>query len=211
MNAAANEFIRLCEEYGTDKHCNHNYSFMYAEILKPFMAMGRAARLLEIGIEHGGSLKLWRDYFRPQPMLFGIDVNQEYCQNAPPEATAFCGSQLDVGFLDCVVKESGGQFDIIIDDGGHGTGQAEISFGVLWPHLQPNGLYIVEDLEFSTKSGQLRWAKKYSLRTTVEWLLNEARTRTYRHWRKRRSHDACFTFWGEACVVRKLPERSRYE
>jgi len=206
MSEDAKRFADLCGKYGTDKHCNHNCSYMYSEILKPFMGRARPIKLLEIGIEFGGSLRMWRDYIRPHPVLFGIDVSEEYCGNAPPEAKAFCGSQIDTTFLAHVVKETGGYFDVIIDDGGHGTGQAEVSFGELWPHLRHGGIYVIEDLEFSAKTGQIRWARRHNVRTTTEWLLGEARGRTYRHWRRQRSHDASFTFWGEACVVAKLPK-----
>ncbi len=203
MDAAVKEFVDLCEKYGTDKHHDHNYSFMYAEILTPFRMPGREVRLLEIGIESGGSLRLWLDYLA-LPYVFGIDVKKECCANAPPKAIAFCGSQTDVDFLGSVVAKTGGQFDIIIDDGGHGAGQAEATFGVLWPHLRDGGIYVIEDLEITHK--QLRLAQKRNTRTTRDWLMDEVRSRMYRHRRRETSHDSVWTFWSEACVVRKLPE-----
>lgn len=58
----------------------------------------------------------------------------------------FLGDQKDVPFMQGVVESSGGQFDIIIDDGGHWGEQIRASFGVLWPSLADGGVYVVEDL-----------------------------------------------------------------
>jgi hypothetical protein len=45
-----------------------------------------------------------------------------------------------------VVTKSGGNYDIVIDNGGHWGAQICSSFEVLWPALVDGGLYIVEDL-----------------------------------------------------------------
>lgn len=56
-----------------------------------------------------------------------------------------------------VVKESGGKFDIIIDDGGHLYNQQKATFEVLWETLSPGGLYYMEDLQVSSsKDGMVR-------------------------------------------------------
>lgn len=209
MNAAVKEFVDLCEKYGPDKCRNHHYEAMYAHILGPFRFARTRIRILEIGIEFGGSLRVWLEYLKSPlgiPYVYGIDIEQKYCDKAPPGARAFCGDQADVNFLESVVKDSGGEFDIIIDDGGHGTGQAEVTFKALWPHLRDGGIYVIEDLEWSSKTTRQRWAKRHNLRTTVEWLLDEVQSRTYRHRLKWSAHDSVWTFWGEACVVTKLPQ-----
>jgi hypothetical protein len=43
--------------------------------------------------------------------------------------------------------QSGGNFDVVIDDGSHVPEHQLISFESLWPAVKPGGLYIVEDLE----------------------------------------------------------------
>ena len=56
-----------------------------------------------------------------------------------------------------VVKESGGNFDIIIDDGGHFYNQQKATFEVLWAQLSPGGIYYIEDLQVSSsKDGMIR-------------------------------------------------------
>ncbi|MEM6905716.1 MAG: class I SAM-dependent methyltransferase, partial [Pseudomonadota bacterium] len=43
-------------------------------------------------------------------------------------------------------KTSGAPFDLIIDDGSHRPDHQQVSLDVLWPHLAPGGIFIVEDL-----------------------------------------------------------------
>mgnify|MGYP000504091436 CR=1 FL=1 len=50
---------------------------------------------------------------------------------------------------DNFIKEHGGNFDLIIDDGGHHTIHQQISLGFLFKYLNSGGTYIVEDLHTS--------------------------------------------------------------
>lgn len=70
-----------------------------------------------------------------------------------------------------VVKESGGKFDIIIDDGGHLYHQQKATFEVLWETLSPGGIYYMEDLQVSSsKDGMVRemlgWADQIATCTS---------------------------------------------
>jgi hypothetical protein len=49
--------------------------------------------------------------------------------------------------LDRWIKESGGDFDVIIDDGGHANCQIWTSFLKLWPTLKSGGFYFIEDMQ----------------------------------------------------------------
>ena len=54
---------------------------------------------VEIGVSHGGSLQMWREYFGEKALLIGIDINPE-CKKFEEENTKiFIGSQTDVAFL----------------------------------------------------------------------------------------------------------------
>jgi hypothetical protein len=37
------------------------------------------------------------------------------------------------------------ELDIIVDDGSHDSGHQILTFATLFPHLKPNGYYVVED------------------------------------------------------------------
>ncbi len=147
---AESELGDLFRKHSTDKHYNHHYERMYAEILAPFRK-AESVKLLEIGIAGGNSLKAWRDWFT-NGRLFGIDIKSDACQNAPAGVTAFCGDQADTDFLARVIAETGGNFDAIIDDGGHGPAMAEDSFAFLWTHLSVGGVYVIEDLDWSRRT-----------------------------------------------------------
>ena len=45
------------------------------------------------------------------------------------------------------MRESGGGFDAIIDDGSHRNSHIMKTFDALWPTLQPGGVYFMEDLQ----------------------------------------------------------------
>ena len=100
-------------------------------------------RVLEIGVQHGGSLKIWRDMF-PEAEIVGVDIDQECKQYEGERITVHIGDQKDVKFL-----ESLGDFDIIIDDGGHTMTQQQVSMKWLLPQLREGGVYVIEDLHTS--------------------------------------------------------------
>ncbi len=201
-------FRELCKKHGTDKVTHHHYDHLYSWLLAPYRGMDRRARLLEIGIDKGNSLRVWAEYLKasvtvqpPEPELYAIDLTQEACNAAPDGVTTFCGNQCDIDFLAQVAAESGSRFDVIIDDGGHGAGQAEASFGALWPHVVQGGLYVIEDLEFSNRHRAVRWANQTGCRTTLSWLCDEITNRAFRH--LVRAPDSAWVFCGEAVAIVK--------
>jgi len=108
----------------------------------------RPIRLLEIGIWKGGFLDVWRDYFGPQAVIFGVDIDPGVKDLEITSAQVRVGSQADRGFLESVVAEMGG-VDIVVDDGSHRCEDVLTSLEVLFPHLENGGLYCIEDLHTS--------------------------------------------------------------
>ena len=93
----------------------------------------------------GGSLHLWRDYFGPNAIIFGVDIDPA-CKAFDGEyGSVRIGSQDDPRFLTSVVEEMGG-IDIVLDDGSHVSAHMRTSFDVLFPLLQDDGIYMIEDL-----------------------------------------------------------------
>ena len=108
----------------------------------------RDLRVLEIGVWRGGSLELWRDYFGPNAVIFGIDIDPESAQFDGRHAHIRIGSQTDEAFLQSVVDEMGG-LDVVIDDGSHVSSDVIATLRILWPRLSEGGLYFIEDLHTS--------------------------------------------------------------
>jgi cephalosporin hydroxylase len=105
-------------------------------------------KILEIGVSQGGSLDMWRNYFGDQALIVGIDVT-EHCKTFETGNTKVrIGSQQDPEFLKSVIDEFG-DFDVILDDGGHMMEQQITSFLSLYAHVKFGGFYVVEDCHTS--------------------------------------------------------------
>ena len=107
----------------------------------------RPLRILEIGVDRGGSIDLWRHYFGESAVIYGIDVNP-HCASLDVAGEIRIGSQTDQDFLRSVVAEMGG-IDIVIDDGSHVSSHVIASLTALFPLLSEDGRYIIEDLHTS--------------------------------------------------------------
>lgn len=109
----------------------------------------RPVRMLELGVNLGGSLELWRKYFtHPDSVIVGVDYNEKCARFEDPGHNLFVriGKQQDQEFLRSVVEEFG-LFDIILDDGSHIPSYTLRSFQCLFVHgLNDGGVYLVEDL-----------------------------------------------------------------
>ena len=131
------------DSYNTDK-ITHRYLDVYDPILAPWV--GKEIKLLEIGIHKGGSLQLWRDYFR-RGAIIGIDIKLPEHFVPGERIQMFEGSQTDKQFLSKVANEVAPEgFDIIIDDASHLGALTKTTFWHLFDnHLKPGGLYVIED------------------------------------------------------------------
>lgn len=99
-------------------------------------------KLLEIGVDHGGSLQLWKEYFGPQSHIYGIDIRGECVDYSEGQIQIFCRDQSKPEDLKEFAQICG-PFDIVIDDGSHVLSHQETSFRALWP--QTNHIYLIED------------------------------------------------------------------
>lgn len=126
----------------------------YFPIYERHLARYRGAEpcLVEIGVAGGGSLQLWKRYFGPGARIYGIDVDPAAAAFADDEITVFVGDQADRDFLREVAFEVA-PIDILIDDGGHTMDQQRVTFEELFGEIDPNGIYICEDLHTSYRPG----------------------------------------------------------
>ncbi len=104
--------------------------------------------VMEIGVSHGGSLQMWRDYFGRGARIIGVDINPA-CREMKEEGfEIFIGSQEDRNFLQSVKKQVP-RLDVLIDDGGHTMQQQIVTFEELFDHVKDKGVYLCEDLHTS--------------------------------------------------------------
>lgn len=124
----------------------HHYFEIYDRHFNEFR--NKEITILEIGLLHGGSLQMWRDYFGPQARIYGVDINPECKKFEEENVKIFIGSQSDRIFLQ-EIKRQIPPIDILIDDGGHTMEQQITTFEELFDHVTTNGVYLCEDLHTS--------------------------------------------------------------
>jgi 23S rRNA U2552 (ribose-2'-O)-methylase RlmE/FtsJ len=122
----------------------------YLEVYERYFAPHRNKRckILEIGVQNGGSLQLYQKYFSFAEKIVGVDIDPKCKRIESGNIYIEIGSQADREFLDDVNAEHG-PFDIVIDDGSHVFEHQISSFEALFPHLSSTGVYIVEDTHTS--------------------------------------------------------------
>ncbi|RFS93754.1 glycosyltransferase [Klebsiella aerogenes] len=105
---------------------------------------------LEIGVQNGGSLEIWRDYFYNAENIVGCDINPE-CQKLKYDDNAI---KIIIGnssteIVKAQIQKISPSFDLIIDDGSHDSSDIIKSFLLYFPLIKDNGIYIIEDLHCS--------------------------------------------------------------
>jgi len=133
----------LANKYKTDKGpSGHHHTKYYEQIFGN--RRHEIKTVLEIGVYRGASLRMWAEFF-PNAEIFGIDNNPKV--QARTKHKVFIGDQMDLIFLQKVIKELNRPVDLIIDDGGHTQDQHIFTFELLWPSVAPGGYYAIEDLQ----------------------------------------------------------------
>lgn len=124
----------------------HHYLEIYDRHFSRFR--GHPVNIVEFGVSHGGSLQMWRAYFGAEARIWGVDVNPYCKQLEDSRCEIIIGDQDNRSFLRelaCSLPP----IDILIDDGGHSMRQQINTFEEMFPAVQPNGVYLVEDLHTS--------------------------------------------------------------
>lgn len=136
-------FAAAAEASGSDKFFQHGYQRFYPRHLDRFR--DRNGNLVEIGVDQGKSLGLWRQYL-PNAFLHGIDIGIESegdrflihrCDQSDPEQLRVVAAQIQTAFA-------------IVDDGSHIPEHQLLTWDLFFRTvLEPGGVYIVEDIEVS--------------------------------------------------------------
>lgn len=103
---------------------------------------------LEIGVFHGGSVPMWKEFFAEGSTLVFVDIDPGCKAHEIPGTKVEIGNQADPAFL-ASLAEKYGPFDVVLDDGSHVCPHQIASFNGLWPHLTARGVYMVEDCHTS--------------------------------------------------------------
>lgn len=123
----------------------------HIDVYDNLFAKYRAPSILEIGIAEGGSLELWRKYFGPEAVIMGIDIADRSALEGESANRVFTGDQGSPEFWNMVIPQIG-RPNIIIDDGSHKCKDQIVTFTKLFPLLQDEGLYVIEDIHTSYRA-----------------------------------------------------------
>lgn len=136
----------FCNNEGPLVHKWHHYFDIYHRHFARYRNTNVC--LLEFGVSHGGSLRMWRDYFGPQARIIGVDIDPACSMHADGKTEIIIGDQEDRAFLS-ELRNRVGEVDILIDDGGHTMAQQLATFDVMFDAVAADGVYLVEDLHTS--------------------------------------------------------------
>jgi len=111
-------------------------------------------RLLEVGVQNGGSLQIWAKYFANAKKIVGCDINPDCAQLTYDDARVVLvlGDVKASAVREKILAHSE-TYDIIIDDGSHKSADIIKTFKNFYARLSPGGIYVIEDLHCSY------WAK----------------------------------------------------
>jgi hypothetical protein len=132
-----------CRKYST-------YFPIYDSILSQYI--GKKIIFVEIGVQDGGSLIFWQDFFGPNARIIGIDLNPKAKRFEKFGFEIFIGDQASVNFWANFINQVG-NVDIVLDDGGHTYLQQIVTVESLATHINDGGLIMVEDAHTSMLSG----------------------------------------------------------
>lgn len=141
--------IQLIDNSRTDKNTTHSYLELYEKLL--IDKKETAKNVLEVGIQNGGSIKLWHDYFT-NATIYGLDIMKseniwEGIKNnnkiiLHTSTNAYDESLFNMNFLDKGIK-----CDFMLDDGPHSL-ESMIQFIRLYSQIMTeDGLLIIEDVQ----------------------------------------------------------------
>lgn len=168
--------IDIGKKYPTSKNIT-GFLEIYERYFRDYRE--KEIKILEIGVDRGDSLRLWREYFT-RAKICGIDIkNNNIDING---VGIFIGDQSNAKFLKNIINKYQ-SFDIIIDDGSHISKHIIKSIDCLFDHLNKNGLYIIEDLQTSyfPRYGGSRYKLRKN-RTSMNYIKSLTDSINYEHY-----------------------------
>jgi hypothetical protein len=121
-----------------------------------------ARTVVEIGIDEGGSILLWHEYF-PNAMIYALDIAPTCPPALAPLARSSPRLKLHLGedaYEAANVYRNFGntsiRFDIILDDGPHSFVSMQLAIEQFLPLLNPRGIFVIEDVQAVNWTRELR-------------------------------------------------------
>ena len=126
-----------------EPYIGHTYGESYDEIFQNF-DKSLQINFLEIGIQKGGSLLAWKDYFE-NSNIYGIDIIDCILDEYRRKDFNYIISDVKSPQVKEILKDV--MFDIIIDDGSHYLSDVLFVVSNFIKKLNPGGFLIIEDCQ----------------------------------------------------------------
>lgn len=231
------------DEHRPDKfYKRHTYQQMYGMYLLPYAELhhrkSKPMKFFEIGLgcfrgDRGPAathqftgLTIWKEIFDlSKDEIWMADFDAECVDNIRAKTDylngirVVTGDQGDETTLKRWADETGGDFDIVIDDGAHLNSRLYASFVHLWPHVKPGGLYFIEDLHVVRNAPGRRFGDDTNgkfimadvIQDWIDQLMVPRKRSMYDHVLGRKKHRLpsdvkWITCQLEACVIAKYEE-----
>ena len=180
--------VDLVNNNRTDKNTVHSYLPLYENLLSD--KKESAKNILEIGIQGGGSIKLWHDYF-PNAVIYGADIMQPECvwEELLDKERIVLHTGYDAyrdDFIGEFFSDKKGTFDMVLDDGPHTFESMKQFIRLSLPLLTEDGILIIEDVQ------SWDWIDELKIQSVPEHLLGYVKTYDLRS-NKDRYDDIVFT------------------
>lgn len=134
-----------------DGKVSDKWSLYLTEYDRLFAPMNdREISMLEIGVQNGGSLEVWAQYFPKAKAIVGCDINPgcAVLTFEDPRIDVIVGDA-NLPHIQKLITTHATQFDIVIDDGSHLSSDIIRSFVLYFPLLVNGGVFVAEDLHCS--------------------------------------------------------------
>lgn len=131
----------LEKKYATDKYDLGYITDIYSDLFKDYTAT--PITFLEIGVQEGGSICMWRDYFHSDSIIYTLDIKPCEAIEGLPGVNQIV---MDAYTKETVDLFNDDLFDIIIDDGPHTYFSMEYLIINYYSKLKPKGIMVIEDI-----------------------------------------------------------------
>jgi predicted O-methyltransferase YrrM len=175
------------------------YEFLCGHLLKL-----ANPRVLEIGVLNGASIRAWREWFGTRAYIATIEINPTRAANVSGQCHVFVGDQSDKTFLNGVIRDTTGRFDLVVDDASHIPSDQLASFEVLWPHVNPWGVYVIEDVGSNIGNSRRRHSRKHPGSMPIDAMFLKAISNMRNSARRPPEEFICYC--GMALFIIKVPE-----
>jgi len=151
----------LGRKFRTDKITHHNYHQIFPTYIEKFYQ--ESGGIIEIGLapQWGNcSLSMWLELF-PKMHIYGLDKGTP--DKFADRYTILKCDQSDAEQIDNCIEKIKTPIFFVNDDGSHIPEHQLLTFNKLFPLLETNGVYIIEDIETSywTKNNCYGYETRY--------------------------------------------------